>query len=326
MRNIYITLILVFATFQGLTAQVHLNVAPGDEEASAILQIDAIDKGVSLPNVALISTTDNETIPSPKDGLLVYNVNTVNDVVPGFYYRYNNSWQPVGKINDTYILQQQIDLDVLGYTPSNTGITADNSTGNISGSGSGEGDLFTEVRYVKLGCVKWEESVGGNGHTYCAYSRQEKPLIGSFSNNGGDWNSAYNFARTRGGYLVTITSDAEKNWIQTNVITPKSLTSDIWIGYNKYKSRYIPLAGNNEDAPFATHRYKWITGEKWSVNWENTSGAVVQHNFSSGQPSIVNTNGCAYISSGGTRQWDDRACTTADANTHHIIVEFQDIY
>lgn len=289
-----------------LSAQVRINVTSGQEKPSAMLQLDASDKGASFPNVALSSTTDNIIISSPKDGLLVYNINTISDVLPGYYYRYNGTWHPIGRIVNSYIFQQKIDQAVLGYTPSNTGIIADASPGTISVGG---------VNYAKMGCKKWEENTGGNGHTYCGYSRT----------SGGNWATAFDFAKNRGGYLATITSDAERNWIQTNVIDTFGLSSNIWIGYNKYLSRYIPLDGNNNDAPFASHRYKWITGEKWAVNWENSTGAIVQSNFAAGEPNIVNANGCTYISSGGGRLWNDMACTST-TNTNHLIVEFQDIY
>lgn len=309
MKVFYLAICALALSING-HAQVYMNVTPGQEKPSAILQVDSSTKGVSLPNVALTSTGDNTTVTSPKEGLLVYNTNTSGDVKPGYYYRYNNAWQPMGKITDIYIFQQKIDLEVLGYIPDNTGITLDNSAGSV---GSSVGT------WNKAGCVKWDVTAGGNGHTYCTYKR------GATSTT---WEDAFTFAKERGGYPVTITSDAERNWLQTNVITPKSLAANIWLGYNKYQSRYIPLAGNNNDAPFATYRYKWITGEKWVVNWEAPAGAVVQSNFATGEPSIVASNGCAYIMSSATnaaRQWNDNnGASISGAND--LIVEFQDTY
>lgn len=326
MKNLNKAIILAFFS-QLCFAQVHINVTPGNEVPSAMLQIDATDKGVALPYVPLTSTTDNTTVNAPKDGLLVYNVNSTMDVTPGYYYYHNNAWHPIGKINNHYIFKQPIDLSILGYTPDNTGIIADNSSGDISGTESGEGD---NVRYNKLGCMKWDEASGGNGHTYCAYKREDRTFSWqSFGDGPMDWETAFNFAKSRGGYLLTLTSDAEREWVQTNIITAKSLNSNIWMGYNKFQSRYIPLAGNNNDSPFNRYRYKWITGEKWVVNWENPGGATVQHNFRSGEPSLVNENGCVYLTTDASRTWDDTYCsdTNGYGSDHlHVIVEFQDSY
>ena len=313
MKNFYLVICtMAFSISMSAQVQITNNPTPPAIASSAMLQLDAADKGVSLPNVALLSTTDATTIITPKDGLLIYNTNTVADVTPGYYYRYNNAWQPLGKISDSYIFQQKIDLELLGYVPSNVGIILDNVPGTINSGGA---------TWTKRGCVKWVAAVGGNGHTYCTYR----------SSADRNWAQAFSFAQARGGYLVTITSDTERNWLKTNIMDPttgKDLSSNIWLGYNKYQSRYIPLAGNNNDLPFDRYRYKWITGEKWVVNWEVPTGATVQNNFAPGQPSIINSNGAAFIiSSAGSaaRQWDDRDGITSTGATD-VIIEFQDTY
>jgi hypothetical protein len=65
----------------------------GDE--SAMLDISSTDKGMLIPRVILLSTTDVVTISSPIVSLLVYNTNTVSDVVPGFYYWNGTKWSPM---------------------------------------------------------------------------------------------------------------------------------------------------------------------------------------------------------------------------------------
>lgn len=312
MKNFYLA-ILSIAFSISISAQVQVtNLAtPPAIKNSVMLQVDAADKGVSLPNVALTGTANNVApvaINSPKEGLLVYNTNTIADVTPGFYYWYNNAWQPLGKITDSYIFQQKIDVSVLGYTPDNTGITADNTTTGTVNPTNGGGN------WNKKGCVKWDASVGGNGHTYCAY----------IASGNRTWEQAFALGKGRGGYLVTITSDTERDWLKTNIIDPKIPSNYIWLGYNKYQSRYIFKEGT-ADAPYNGYRYKWITGEKWAVNWEVPAGATVQHNFSSGQPDRVAANGCAYISTAAGRTWDDNDCSNVSGNAGAII-EFQDTY
>ncbi|MTG99332.1 hypothetical protein GJV76_14585, partial [Myroides sp. BIT-d1] len=53
---------------------------------SAMLEINSADKGVVIPQISLKSTTDELTIKNAVESLLVYNVNTSADIVPGYYY------------------------------------------------------------------------------------------------------------------------------------------------------------------------------------------------------------------------------------------------
>jgi hypothetical protein len=65
-------------------------------KASAVLDLDAGNKGLLIPRVSLLSATDVATIPSPDTSLLIYNKATAgtspNNVVPGFYYWDGTKW------------------------------------------------------------------------------------------------------------------------------------------------------------------------------------------------------------------------------------------
>jgi hypothetical protein len=69
--------------------------------SSAILEINAADKGVLLPQVALTSNTDVTTVPNPAPGLLIYNTGTgVSPVtgpytVTGYLFWSGSSWKTI---------------------------------------------------------------------------------------------------------------------------------------------------------------------------------------------------------------------------------------
>lgn len=65
-------------------------------DPSAILDINATNKGLLIPRVSLMSTTDIATVPGPSVSLLVYNLSTISDVSPGFYYFEGNIWKKIG--------------------------------------------------------------------------------------------------------------------------------------------------------------------------------------------------------------------------------------
>ena len=54
--------------------------------ASAMLDVKSSNKGILVPRVSLLNTTDAVTIPSPANGLLVFNTNSQMADGEGFYY------------------------------------------------------------------------------------------------------------------------------------------------------------------------------------------------------------------------------------------------
>ena len=68
---------------------------------SAALQIDSQNKGILIPRINLgYNTEDNKitsTIPSPVQGLLVYNQTGIANVPEGFYYYSGGKWNPISK-------------------------------------------------------------------------------------------------------------------------------------------------------------------------------------------------------------------------------------
>jgi len=68
--------------------------------ASAMLDVDAANKGLLIPRVSLTAATDVTTIPSPAVSLLVYNKATAgaapDNVVSGYYYWNGVKWIAFG--------------------------------------------------------------------------------------------------------------------------------------------------------------------------------------------------------------------------------------
>jgi hypothetical protein len=90
--------IYVFCLFFNATAQ---NIAISDQEgytpdASAMLDVYSINKGMLVPRVALVSTIDPVSGTKP-EGLLVWNTSTSGSYPdPGFYYWSGTDWVKVG--------------------------------------------------------------------------------------------------------------------------------------------------------------------------------------------------------------------------------------
>lgn len=84
-------LLLLFISFN-LFSQVGIGTA--NPNPSAALDIVSSNSGLLIPRIALSSTTDVSTIPSPATSLLVYNTATVSNVTPGFYF-FEGTWKPM---------------------------------------------------------------------------------------------------------------------------------------------------------------------------------------------------------------------------------------
>lgn len=89
MKNIAATLLISFFC-QFAVAQ--YGIGTMTPNSSSIIEIQHSNKGLLIPRVSLTSTTDIVTIAHPATSLLVYNLNTANDVTPGFYF-WEGSWK-----------------------------------------------------------------------------------------------------------------------------------------------------------------------------------------------------------------------------------------
>ena len=156
---------------------------------------------------------------------------------------------------------------------------------------------------IELGCKQW----AGNGHHYCAYS------LSTPSN----WFNTFLLAKQLGGYLSTLTSEAERTWVYDNILsntTGYSLNNNIWLGFNK-----IARPGNPSI-------FQWITGEEFVVDWSTNPSSVEQW-FNTGEPNNSGGNeGSVHIlsaSTSPTRRWND---SNGIVNTifNQVIVEFNE--
>ena len=85
-------LIYLFLFSYNIIAFSQVGIGTTNPDSSSALDITSTDKGILIPRVNLLSTTDTTTISSPANSLLVYNLSTIADVVPGFYYWNGSSW------------------------------------------------------------------------------------------------------------------------------------------------------------------------------------------------------------------------------------------
>lgn len=147
MRNFIITILLSLPVLTTAWSQnIGINSTGNAPDQSAGLDVDFTDKGVLIPRVALIETTNTAPITTPATALLVYNTANINDVTPGFYYWDGTVWTRIGAgtgywdrdaVNE-YLFPSNINDNVgIGTNTPAARLDADSGTEDISVRGIG---------------------------------------------------------------------------------------------------------------------------------------------------------------------------------------------
>ena len=119
----------------------NVGVGTATPNASALIDINAANKGMLIPRVSLQNTLDNTTITNGNvTSLLVYNEQTVNDVVAGFYYWMGTKWTKIINSDDILAALNTVDLRLVG---TNNHITKDAGSGGTGiSAGTGIGNIL----------------------------------------------------------------------------------------------------------------------------------------------------------------------------------------
>jgi hypothetical protein len=95
-RELAILLVLIFTTSH-LYAQIGIgNTNPNTDALLEIGDATTTTKGLLLPRVNLLATTNPSPLSTDVLGMVVYNKNTAGDVTPGFYYNDGTNWVRLG--------------------------------------------------------------------------------------------------------------------------------------------------------------------------------------------------------------------------------------
>ncbi|MGE4514304.1 MAG: C-type lectin domain-containing protein [Chryseobacterium sp.] len=315
MKHLFTTAAVLFS--MTVFAQVGINT----KTPYATLDIKAKSPGTNPEGLIIpkLSGTDIQNGPygTNQTGTLVYatavpsapNTVTAEITEPGFYYFNGTKWKKINSSGRTISYTTIADPNILGYVPSTTAtasvdapatLTVGSTTATLRGTGT------------------------FGGHTYASYSTSAAVT----------WYQAYNAAKNMGGYLAVFTSDAEWQYVETNLLTAYTIfnTNGAWMGMAKFSW----FAGS---AMTPDPEFKWITGEQ--PNHDYSAGgtiAVRKANwFYSGEPNnSSNSEGFIFAAAknfGSTKvyngytsihPWVDAAANNSvQGNTWGFIVEFQ---
>ncbi len=97
-----IAMLTIFSSKISAQVTIGANTPPN---TSAVLDLVSTNKGLLLPRLALVKTTDASPLTNKVAGMVIYNVKDTNDVVKGYYYNDGDKWirlAPASSIPTTY--------------------------------------------------------------------------------------------------------------------------------------------------------------------------------------------------------------------------------
>ena len=250
---------------------------------------------VKLKNGYNNSTLDETSkYKTNKDGFYVKTSGVIYDPNESYFLDSNSmSWEFSGVVSEKFVNNQVVN-DFLGY-PTKPFTFYESNTINYNSLKA------SEYGYDFQFCKKNIET----SHTYCVF----KDTTNDNTNNG--WLSAYNLAKSKGGYLLTITNQAEYEYVfenvfgfsgsvfnsstnSTSILDLSSQNFKTWMGFTTYNMEEFKNGNANKTDSTPSYdrstnvtttnignvKYLFITGEEFLMDWESSTqtGANVETN------------------------------------------------
>ena len=143
----------------------NVGIGTASPNTSSILELNAPNKGILLPRVALQSTADNLTMANGNTlSLVVYNTTNNANITPGFYYWDGSKWNQFANTDiieqlriDIQTVEDNVDLRKVGADTHMTKDAGVGGTGTSQGNGS---------RNIFIGAETGFSNTTGNGNIF----------------------------------------------------------------------------------------------------------------------------------------------------------------
>lgn len=319
-------ILLILFPFLGLNAQVTIG-PESTNNTSAMLNITMPNSIFVMPvgdrnlvNTQAGAVQANNAVP---EGSIIYHSNTNSGSLDdsGLFLRVKDTsnssrtenanslvWKPFKVNNRTYIynnIQSRFNEQLLGYKTEAVG-----------------------SRFNAASCFKWEitdTDTNANGHTYClienkAYGRldssHDSRIEETLCTGHNDWKCAFAIGLVDRGYLATITSQEEHNYIKEKLnLIPNGKSSNIAIGLRKVNVNEGDRTAYSSSNSRLVKRFIWVNGEVNKVGWLTVAHPELTSTNTIGS----NSNDCGMLASSTLNITTDN-CTLN--NFPKILVEY----
>lgn len=199
------------------TVQAQQGFGTDNPHRSAAVDIQSSKRGLLIPRVSLVETTNQTPITAPETSLMVYNIATSKDVTPGYYYWDGDKWARFAKQSE--ITEITLKGDVTGRT-GDTKVVAIQGT-SISNVAPTANQVLTLVNGVWTpttitpSLVSDAKGITGTGIT-----------VGGTDNGAGSVLKDVTLSITHGGanqVMVTNADGTGTTWVDQSVISPTTI-------------------------------------------------------------------------------------------------------
>ncbi|MEK6494200.1 hypothetical protein [Myroides odoratimimus] len=223
------------------TVQAQQGFGTDNPHRSAAVDIQSSKRGLLIPRVSLVKTTNQAPITAPETSLMVYNQATANDVTPGYYYWDGEKWARFAKQSEiTEIIT--LDGDVTGKT-GDTKVVAIQGT-SISNVAPTANQVLTLVNGVwtpttiTSSLISDAKGITGTGIT-----------VGGTDNGAGSVLKDVTLSITHGGanqVMVTNADGTGTTWVdQKDIVKANETVTTVVDGTNTTVSSSVNPAGSN---------------------------------------------------------------------------------
>lgn len=251
-----------------LIASITLNAQTGigttTPHASAKLDVSANNKGFLPPRVTLSSTTDVSTIPSPAEGLLVYNLGSVG-IQAGYYYWNGANWATIATATSAGNGVTSMDMVKL------YGEVHSKASGKIGNSTTGYAFTVPVSGRYLFDFTSSATTLSGGTNTIYFTVRQGTTVLGS------DNQSSYNNnVHVEYNGKVEVNLQAGVNYNVYNYATSGSFEgNDYDRVYYKLVAGNIPVTGQSVDYIQASLSANQALSSAGNINFNVSSGAGI---------------------------------------------------
>ncbi len=259
-KSLHFFICIIFS----ISLQAQTGIGTTTPHASAKLDVSANNKGFLPPRVTLSSTTDVSTIPSPAEGLLVYNLGSVG-LQAGYYYWNGANWATIATATSAGNGVTSMDMVKL------YGEVHSKASGKIGNSTTGY--IFTvpvSGRYL-FDFTSSATTLSGGTNTIYFTVRQGTTVLGS------DNQSSYNNnVHVEYNGKVEVNLQAGVNYNVYNYATSGSFEgNDYDRVYYKLVAGNIPVTGQSVDYIQASLSANQVLSSAGNINFNVSSGAGI---------------------------------------------------
>ena len=258
MKRFQLVVLLIFS----IPIAAQTGIGTTTPHASAKLDVSATNKGFLPPRVTLTSNTDAITIPSPAEGLLVYNLGSVG-LQAGYYYWNNANWATIATA-----------------TSAGNGVTASDMVKIYDGIGNAATINTSGVTFSVTSSGKYlfdfsTSATCGN----CIVTLNFQVRDGSNSNTviGSDMQTSYSnnvHAEYNGKVEVNLLAGRSYNVLVT-ASSGGIYNSDYTRVYMKQVSGNLPVTGQSVDYIQASLSANQALSAVGNINFNTSSGAGI---------------------------------------------------